>query len=69
MDLARLWSRDPDWFYQQDRNTQTQLLGWWRVHRNPAGNPRRGSTTAATPARLRDQVQTTSTGRSFWMGG
>ncbi len=38
LEIERLWSKEPGWFATLDRERQTQLLAWHRVHCDPTGD-------------------------------
>lgn len=40
LDLARLWGRDPDWFFSLSHANQVQLLAYHRVLHSPAKPPK-----------------------------
>ncbi len=40
IEIERAWGKEPGWFDTLPRPRQVQLLGWYRIHRNPTGNPR-----------------------------
>jgi hypothetical protein len=37
MDLCRMWSRDPEWFYSKTPEEQERLIGFWTVYQEQHG--------------------------------
>lgn len=51
LDLARLWGRDPGWWYTLPRDEQTRLLAWYRVYAEPGPEAASNSRAASQPTR------------------
>lgn len=39
LDVERAWGKSPGWFSSLDEETQTKLLGWWKVKNEHQANP------------------------------
>ena len=53
MEIERLWGQDPGWYAGLTRTAQIDLMAWYRVQIDPAGQARKAKKAK---------------GRSFWTG-
>ena len=59
LEIARAWSKDPDWLYDMPRAKLENLIGWWRATKCEYQPPKK-------PAK---NVRLSTAAQSFWFGG
>lgn len=49
MEIERAWGQLPGWFESLDDDQQIRLFAWLRVHRAPAGAPKKKNKKRGSP--------------------